>query len=526
MKVSPLRSRLLLLPLALACLLPAGCSSGGGSNAPAATTTPISGTVTAGPVDGCTLNVLDATGASVAGPVTSHLGGFTVNIPNSRLGEGLIFEATGGTFTDEATGNNTAAGSLSAQLNTSTLAAGITVNLTPGSTVIRKMLQAGVARSTAEAAFNGAFGYTPDPSVAAKVTGGGTDAENLTGLRTGAFSRLAAKLGKTPAQQFDLLTAIAEDLADGALDGVGASAMALPTDLGNRFGACLIAQGTAMGLASDHLGTLPFAKVAETASYRIVYQPGMMAAMQGKTVFKLKISDRATGNPVTGAAANLVLDAVMAMPTMSHGTPIDSVITEASAGVYQCTVYYLMASTMTVNNMTMPAGYWSLDATLNGETATFHPDVAMSMGDTSRASLKDANDKIAGMMGQPAQVRSYYLFKDSLSAINEAYTFGIFIASRESMMSHPALVVGQNLHNESGTAWTVDTVIAQASTDNGSHWTAMTNNGTGHWSVAELTGLTKNVAGTILVRLTVNGVEKTATGAAGGGQATFSVTPK
>jgi hypothetical protein len=505
-----------MLPLALACLLPAGCGSSG-SDSPAATTTPISGTVTAGPVDGCQLTVLDATGTNVAGPVTSHQGAFTVNIPDSRLGEGLVFECTGGTFTDEATGNNTAAGTLSAQLNVNALAAGVTVNLTPGSTVIRKMLHAGIARSVAEAAFSGAFGYTPDSSVAPKVTGGGTDAENLAGLRAGVFSRLTANLGKLPAQQFDLLTAIAEDLADGTLNGVGATTMVLPSDLGNRFVACLIAQGTAMGLASDHLGTLPFAKVAETATYRIEYQAGMMGAAQGKTVFKLKITDRATGNPVTGAAANLALNAVMAMPTKSHGTPIDSTITEPSAGVYQCTIYYLMASSM--NNM--PAGYWSLDVTLSNETATFHPDVAMSMGDTSRASLKDANDKIAG-----GSVRTYFLFKDSLTGVTGNHNLSLFLACRETLMSHPALVVGQSLHNESGTAWTVDTVMVEVSTNSGTSWTPMTNNGGGHWSVAGLTGLTKDVAGTVLVRLTVNGVEKTTTGAAGGAQAAFTVTPK
>ncbi len=522
MYVSLLRSRLLLLPLALACLLPAGCGSSSSDTPAPVATTPISGTVTAGAVDGGELTVVDATGNLVAGPVTSHLGAFTVNIPDSRLGEGLVFECSGGTFTDEASGANTTAGIMSAQLDATTLAAGVKVNLTPGSTVIRKMMKAGKSRSEAESTFAGAFGYTPDSSVTPNLTATGTEPENLAGLRTGAFSRLTANLGHLPAQQFDLLTAIAEDLAaDSLLNGAGATTMTLPSDTANRFDTCLIAQGNAMGLDSAHMGTLPFAKVAETASYRIEYQQvGMMGPMQGKTVFKLKITTL-NGTPVTGAAANLALDAVMAMATMSHGTPIDSTITEPSAGVYQCTVYYLMASTM--NNMS--AGYWSLKVTLNGETATFYPDVAMSMGDTSRVTLKDANDKIAGMMGQPAEVRSYFLFKDNLAGTDGNYSFGLFIASRESMMVHPALVVGMALHDQMAMPWTVDTVTAAASIDAGANWTTMTDNGAGHWSVPGL-ALAKNQVATLKIRMTVNGVEKTTDGLLGGPQASFSVTPK
>lgn len=518
MHVPLLRSRLLMLPLALACLLPAGCGSSG-SDSSAQPTTAISGTVTAGPVDGCALTVLDGTGQSVAGPVTSHLGAFTVNIPNNRLGEALVFACSGGTYTDEATGANTTAGTLSAQLDAATLAAGSTVNLTPGSTVIQAMLQAGKSRGEAESAFAGAFGYTPDPSVEPKMNADGTDAQNLAGLHAGVFSRLTADLGSLPADQFDLLPAIAEDLAaDSVLNGVGATTMLLPRDLGNRYTRCLIAQGTAMGLTADHLGNIPFAKVAETATYRIEYQPGMMGAMQGKTVFKLKITNRA-GNPILGAAPGLA--ATMAMATMSHGTPVDSV-TELGGGLYQGTVYYLMSSSM----MGVSAGYWSLAVTVSGETATFYPDVAMSMGDTTRASLKDGGDLIAGMMGQPGSVRPYFLFKDSLTGVTGNHTLGLFLATRETLMSHPPLVVGMTLHDDLGAPWTVNTVEVAASTDGGVTWLPLSDNGGGHWSVAGLTGLTKDVAGTILVKLDVNGREKNTTGVDGGLPATFTVTPK
>ncbi|MBU0673077.1 MAG: FixH family protein [Proteobacteria bacterium] len=517
MCVSP-KVRFFMVPLALACLLSSGCG-GGSSDSASETTTAIAGTVTAGPVDGCSLSVLDLSGTSVADPVTTSQGGFTVNIPDSHLDEDLVLECTGGTFTDEATGETTMAGTLSAHVTMNSLSAGSEIHLTPGSTVIRGLIQAGLNQTEAESAFSGAFGFTPDPTVAPNLNGDGSEEQNLAGLRTGAFSRLTAELGHGPADQFNLLAAITEDLAaDSMLDGVGATTMTLSPDLGNRFAGCLISQGSAMGLTADHLGTLPLATIAETATYRIQYQPGMMGAMQGKTQFKLTITDRATGTPVTGAT--LMLMPTMAMASMSHGTPVDT-ITELGDGVYQCTVYYLMASTM--NGMS--AGYWSLKITANGESATFHPNVMMAMGDTTRATLKDANDMIAGMMGQPAQIRSYYLFKDSLSGDTGNHTFQLFIATRESMMNHPALAVGQALTDENGQSWTVDTVTVEVSTDSGVTWTAMVDGSNGHWSVTGLSGLTTGESATILVRLTINGVEKTGNGEAGGDPASFTVTP-
>jgi hypothetical protein len=511
MNVTLRRSRILFLPLALTCLLPIGCGSSDSASTPA-TTTSISGTVSAAPVHGCELTVLDGSGSLAAGPATSSQGAFTVMIPNARLNEALVFQCTGGSYTDEASGETTTAGTLSAQLDIETLAQGISVNLTPGSTVIRGLIEAGLDKNGAETAFAGAFGYSPNPLITPNLAGNGSDEENLAGLRAGAFSWLTINLGLLPADQFTLLTALAEDLAaDASLNGAGAVAMSLPEDTRNRFGASLIEQSAAMGLGADQLGALPFAKVAETASYRIEYQPGMMGAMQGKTGFKLLITDLTTGAPVIGAAPEL--KATMAMATKSHGTPIDGV-TEVGGGQYQGTVYYLMASTM--NGMS--AGYWSLDVTLNGETATFHPEVGMAMGDTARATLKDAGDKLAD-----GSIRNYFLFKDNLTGSAGNHALSLFLATQQTMMMNPALVLNMNLPDETGT-WMVTSILVEASIDNGATWATMSDNGAGHWSVAGL-NLSQGVQTTVLVRLTVNGVEKTANGAAGGAQATFTVTP-
>ena len=92
--------KLVLIPLAgllFAC-------GGGGSSEPGSTDTTISGSVVAAPVSGASVLVKDSAGNTVAGPVTTGSdGGYSVNIPNSSLSGVLIFESTGGTYTDEAT---------------------------------------------------------------------------------------------------------------------------------------------------------------------------------------------------------------------------------------------------------------------------------------------------------------------------------------------------------------------------------------------------------------------------------------
>ena len=96
-------------------------------------------------------------------------------------------------------------------------------------------------------------------------------------------------------------------------------------------------------------------------------------------------------------------------------------------------------------------------------------------------------------------------------------------------MSYPAVFVGATMN--SGTAYelTVASMSVEVSTD-ATSWTTATDNGDGHWTVTGISGLTDGVAGTLYVRLTVNGEQKTADGAAPMGDgsndyAQFTVTP-
>ena len=182
---------------------------------------------------------------------------------------------------------------------------------------------------------------------------------------------------------------------------------------------------------------------------------------------------------------------------------------------YDVTVYYLMASSMNGNRM----GDWELQITVGDETAKVYPEVMMAMDGTARATLKNDSDMVAGMSGA-AETRTYYLFKDSLSGSNGSHMFSLKIATRESMMKHPAVSVGTELTNEKGAKWTVSGMTVRGSTDK-STWVTFTDKGNGHWSGMGIAGLMDGMEGKIYIEMTINGVSYTASGS----PAIFTVTP-
>jgi len=274
-------------------------------------------------------------------------------------------------------------------------------------------------------------------------------------------------------------------------------------------------------------------KTALTSSYKVEYIPGTMAAMQGRTRFQIRLTNRITDQAVTGAAVTLM--PMMHMADMSHSTPVDGACTEnGTAGTYDCTVYYLMASTM--NNMSM--GYWDLKVMvmvgMMGENAHFYPPVMMAMGDTARASLKGLNageDKISGMMGGMPEARTYYLFKSSLSEMNNTHSFQLFIAAKESMMSYPAVFNPTTLNDgDVDYELNITSMSVEVSTDKSTWVSADGSSNDGYWTATGITGLTNGSPGTIYVRMTINGEQKTSNGQTPAGDGTndyasFTVTP-
>ena len=262
------------------------------------------------------------------------------------------------------------------------------------------------------------------------------------------------------------------------------------------------------------------ANVALTTSYRIVREP-MSGPMEGRSVCTLSITRRSDGSPATGLDISL-MPVMEMMNGHTHSTPVGG-CSEQSEGRYRCTIYYLMASEMNGQQM----GTWDLRVTLGGEEAHFYPDVKMAMGgDTVKAVLLGQNDRIAGM-GGTSENRKYFLFNDGITGTTGNHTFNLFIATKENMMSYPAVSVGTVLKDENGNDWTVDSMSVEVSTDR-TNWIAATDNGGGHWSAAGITGLTDGSRGTLYVRLTVNDEQKTDDGNAPDGvadNAAFEVTP-
>jgi hypothetical protein len=504
-------------------------SCGGSSQNRPATSATITGSVFAAPVSGATVVVMNSIGTTtVAGPVTTGSDGmYSVSIPVSALASTLIISSTSGTFIDEATGADTPARELSAYVAGGVLSNGSAAHLDPSTTIIARLVRYhGMTSAQATSAFSGALGFAPDPAVCPGnlPSSSATAVQRLAALRAIVFSQLTKDLGLSPNDQFDLLAAIAEDLADGTLDGKNGSAIVsigtttMPEDIANRLEHAIVSllTNTAVnltGLTTAEIGSLPFGKIVLTATHKVEYLPGTMPASQGKTSFKIRITKLSDSSPEPGLTVSLM--PMMHMPTMKHSTPVDAIVDNGD-GSYSCTVYYLMASGMGM-------GYWELPikiGDMGGETATFFPSVGMAMGvNTVRTTLKGQSDIISSMTG--TENRSYYLFRDGLSGTT---TFNLFIAAKESMMNYPAVSLGTVL---SAPAGTMTSMTVLASTDNAT-WLSASDNTKGHWTVSGLTGLTTGTTGTIYIKLNVNGEDKTTDGnvvSGINGYATFTVKP-
>ncbi len=256
-------------------------------------------------------------------------------------------------------------------------------------------------------------------------------------------------------------------------------------------------------------------------AYHIEYLPGsgMNAPTQGKTTFQLRITNQSDGSPATGLNPSLTLTMHMTNGH-SHATPIDSITESGTAGVYDCTVYYLMASGPAM-------GTWEMNVTVNGETTTFYPDVAMAMGsDNFSSTLYGADDVVSGMSG--TSYNKHYIFRDGMASASMG-TINLYISHSENMMTgFTALSNGSVLCAPTGT---ITSMIVSASTDSTFSSGVVTgiDHAYGHWSLSGLTDLVSAQTTTVYVKLNVNGQDKTTNGEPASGTnayATFIVTPK
>jgi len=261
------------------------------------------------------------------------------------------------------------------------------------------------------------------------------------------------------------------------------------------------------GSSSTSPTTTSSTLTALTTTYKVEYTP-VTTAKDGKSTFKIKLTNRSDGTAAAGKT--ITLTPMMYMTSMSHSAPFDAPVDNGD-GTYTSSIYYLMD------------GDWTLTVAIGSETATFNITVAAATGSTIRATLKGITDKIAPMSGTTPVSRTYYLFNEGLSG----GTFSLFIAARDDsmMLSFPAVSSGSTLHDQDGNAWTVSTILVEASSDGGTTWvTATPGSVTGHWTVAGLGSFTSG--GTIKVRVTINGEQKTTDGSAvstTNGSTTFTI---
>ena len=507
----------------------------------------ITGSVFAAPVDGAVCELQDTNGASIIQNSfsTNANGEYSVNIQTSRLNQDMVLSCTGGSYTDEATGASTAAGNITAYVASGTIGDGDQIHATPESTIIQRLVTVhNLTLIEAENAFAAAFNYDVDTSIAptnANSPGSNSsDAQKLAGLRAAAFSQLTMEMGLSAGEQLDLLNAIALDLKDGTLDGkegvnaitINGTIIDLSNDIQDRFTQALLnfhnSNNNATGLGNEKLGALPFAKTVMTTNHIVEYLSGMMMTSEGMSQFQIRVTDRSNDTAATGL--NVTLMPMMNMANnLMHSTPAQATCAESTTlGTYDCTVFYIMPSVM-ASGISM--GYWDLQIMVAmNETAHFYPTVMMAMGDTAKADLKgSSSDQIMSMSGG-TENRRYHIFNAGLTS-NNAFT--VFIAAREGMMSMPALVSGTELNTGTMYALTPGTITAEMSLD-GTSWTSATTTNDGFWS-ADLTGISGMSSLPIYVRLTIDTEQKTTNGMAPDGMstdpvntnefATFTVTP-
>jgi hypothetical protein len=260
------------------------------------------------------------------------------------------------------------------------------------------------------------------------------------------------------------------------------------------------------------------------SGYNVTITEPATGFVTGKSEFQIAVTKKSDGSPATGLASQIVLYPLMHMSTMNHSSPVpaDAVTESSTPGVYDCTVFFLMA-TMSATE------YWDLQVTLSGETATFNPNVGMAMGsDTVRATLKNNSDMIMSMDGAMS-ARSYYLFKDDATVGTHGGEFTIFLATQqEGLMMMPPVVAGMSMMdmNNQNVQMTVTSLDLSASID-GTTWEAMTCDANARCSV-HIHELVAGTASTVYVKMNINGNDYTTDGSAvssTNGYATFTVTP-
>ncbi|MGB8931156.1 MAG: hypothetical protein WCC48_07915 [Anaeromyxobacteraceae bacterium] len=241
------------------------CGGGGGGTSPATAGT-VSGTVVKGPVGGATVTAFAITGgtmgAQVGGGTTDTSGNFSITI-GDYTGP-LMLQASGGSYTDEATGSvmPMQVGDVMASAIPS-VAAGSTlvgVQVTPLTSMAHARVHhmtGGITPAnitTANAAIGAYFSVGDilhtvpmNPTMVGAGTAASQEAKNY-GMAIAAMSQYAASLGMPYSS--GVVTAMMDDASDGVMDGkMGAAS--IPMGGGMMGGTMMQATAGTTGLATS-----------------------------------------------------------------------------------------------------------------------------------------------------------------------------------------------------------------------------------------------------------------------------------
>lgn len=363
-------SRIRILGAVLVTLQFAAACGGGGDTANAGVgsggTGFLAGAVTKGPVGSTTVIAYGITGgqagAQVGSTTSDANGNFSMSI--GTYAGPVMLQATGGTYTDEATGTtmSMAAGDVMS-VAIPTVAAGATtsgIQITPVTAMaqaIAKQMAGGMTDANIAAANTAMGSYFSvsdivhvqpmNPLVSGSGASANQDAQNY-GMTLAAMSKYAQTVGMSYSSA--MITALMNDAADGVMDG---KAGTVPVTMGGMMGSTMLpsaAGTTGIGGAMNSFMTSVQNKSGITTpalmnrlmgstGHVMGGGPGMTSTSVSGTVFngpmtQATVTAYAINNGMTGARIASVTTDSQGNFTMPLGNYAGAVILQMSGGIY------------------------------------------------------------------------------------------------------------------------------------------------------------------------------------------------
>ncbi len=246
-----------------------------------------------------------------------------------------------------------------------------------------------------------------------------------------------------------------------------------------------------------------------------------------RVTHRVRITD-ADGRPIDIDNDSTITD-VSHQPVMhmnsghDHGTPHarepeDS--SDPANGLYDLVAYYSMPSGDMLGDWDYQVLVTDVGNTL---AAHFQPQVqSVPVPDVFSARASNDQDRTKDMEGLVIN-RPYTVWLHAVRPVTGGHRLTVFVSTQDMTMmpmngstmmhmSFPEVVAGETeLHDENGTAFTLDTVGVRASADGGATWVDLAHDGEGRYS-GDLTGLTSGQRAEVQVDLVVNGLSMTANG--------------